>query len=38
MHLIAGGILLAVGTIFALVMGYMSEQDDQTRHRTAGQM
>lgn len=38
MHLIAGGILLAVGTIFALVMGYMSEQDDQQRHRTAGQM
>lgn len=37
MHLIAGGILLAVGTIFALVMGYMSEQDDQQRHRTAGQ-
>lgn len=36
MHLIAGGILLAVGTVFALVMGYMSEHDDQERHRTAG--
>jgi hypothetical protein len=38
MHLIAGGIILALGTLFALVMGYMSEQDEQERHRSAGQM
>ena len=34
--LIAGGVLLTAGTLFALTIGLISNSDEETRERTAG--